>query len=77
MASEYNYEWSKIANLPEFKGKTDNALRRKFRTMLMKEKDEEITNFVKKPSLTKSILKFKHKQKREKTDEEKKVEKKV
>ena len=51
-AKEENYEWSKIVkNVPEFSGKTDNALRRKFRSIMCKHPVEEIRNIVGKAAL--------------------------
>lgn len=62
-AKEENYEWSKIVkNVPEFSGKTDNALRRKFRSIMCKHPVEEIRNIVGKAALAKSIIAFKNKQ---------------
>jgi hypothetical protein len=35
------YKWSKIAQtIPQFSNKTDNALRRKFRNLMIKKEDD-------------------------------------
>jgi hypothetical protein len=48
MASTKNYKWSKIAkDVPEFANKTDNALRRKFRNLMIKKDNEEINKLIK------------------------------
>jgi hypothetical protein len=43
VAGKKNYKWSKIAkDILEFGNKTDNALRRKFRNLMIKKDNEEI-----------------------------------
>ena len=35
-AAEYDYGWNKIAQIPVFRNKTDNAIWRKFRILCVK-----------------------------------------
>lgn len=53
--------WSKIVkSVPLFKTKTDNALRRKFRNLMIKKSDQEIENEITtNEKLKNSILAFK------------------
>ncbi len=43
MAEKYKYKWSKIVKeVARFANKTDNALRRKFRNIMIKKNKDEI-----------------------------------
>lgn len=60
MAFEKGYKWSNIVKtVPQFSNKTDNALRRKFRNLMIKKDDDEIRRLIKNKKLEDSIIKFK------------------
>lgn len=60
VAETYRYKWSRIVReVPAFNSKTDNALRRKFRNLMIKCSDEQIMAEVKEKKLAESIRKFK------------------
>ena len=60
MAFEKGYKWSNIVKTVfQFSNKTDNALRRKFRNLMIKKDDDEIRRLIKNKKLEDSIIKFK------------------